>query len=533
MIRTAIELARPARRWLRERSYGTYVSFALVAVFPVLLTRDAIFGAGYPNGGESFSNLVPALHARHSLSHGQLPIYTDAFYTGRYQFLNPIWYGFYPPAWLLLAPFVPLDVASKLLVAAHLAAVPVVAYYYARDDLRAPVAVAFSLLWVLPIAAQVRAGHFEKIFAWPWFVLLAWQLTPERLDASRRRPGYVAGLSIGTMLLAGGNYYGAFAALLVGCLVVSTGNWAFLRRTILGGLIGLPHLPSVLSPLLSSITRPPGRTMGPLGAVQLLSGLFDVWIFDTALPVTPGYAVVGVGTLVLGLLGCYRAFETERRWCVGLLGASLVGLSFVTGVAYVLPLADVLRTGTRANVIVAVAALLFAWYALRHRDGRSADSRTATVALNAGIAVLLVASVVQGSVGWVAFGHAAVSPDVGENVATALEDEGCESAWIEPGSRDRTEKLPYDLQIAFALTERRIATRSMHYGAIGQTWRVGDGDGYTFDALILGERLDDGSQPLYGDWFNAKVGEVDSAEFSLLTRISTRNGPIFVYANRC
>lgn len=534
MIRPIIWLVRHVRGWLCESSYKTYVSLLLVAAFPVFLTHNAIFGSGYPNGGELFSNLIPALHGRYSLSHGQLPVYTEHFYTGRYQFLNPLWYGFYPPAWILFLPFVPLDLASELLIAVHIAVVPVIAYYYAKKELRLWITVAFSLIWVLPIAAQVKAGHLEKIFSWPWFVLLAWQLTPDRLDAPRHRPAYIAGFSIGMMLLAGGNYYAAFSALMIGCLVLSTGSWEFLKRAIVGGTIGIPHLLSVVPPLLTSISRPSGRTMSPIGSIQLVSGLFDVWIFDTGLPVTPGYAVVGLGTVVLGLVGCYNAFKLDRRWCIGLLGASLAGMAFITGVVYVFPPADALRTGTRANMVVAVTMLLFARYALQHWENGSPSTQLPTFALSAGIGLLLVTSVVHGSAGWVLFGHASVSPDVGERTATALEREGCESAWIEPGSRrERLEKLPYDLQIAFKLTEHRIATRSLHYGAIGQTWTVRDGTNYTFDSLILGERIDGGSQPLYGDWYNSKVGEIDASDFTLLTRVSTNEGPVFIYTNDC
>ena len=518
---------------------GPILTALLLGAVPVLLTADAFFRAGYPFGGEIFSNLIPAVHARQSISTGELPGYTELFFGGRYQFSNPLWYGFYPPAWILFIPVIPLTVAVKLLIGAHLVAVPLVAYYCLKPKLRWELVVLLSLLWVMPLASQVSAAHLEKIMAWPWDILAAHQLLPDELADDPLRAGTIAGVATGAVFLAGGNYYGMYLLFLVVPVTVLRGSWLFLKRFFSGILVGLPHLLSVLPVLLHrGADRPaPGYGLWPWEMIQLLTGFLNVGFFPTPANVTvPGYAVIGFGACLLALYGGYVALRAEPSWAAGIVTSILVGGLFVGELIYVLPVVDVLRIASRANILIAACLLLLTTYGLMSADFRRRGERTPTV--RTFVTILLVLSVVQAGAAWGTFDYSAVQPTVGEAVGDKVAAANCESAWISStpawGNRSAGVNSP---QIGFVLTQRGVVLQAVHYGRIGQSWQVWNGTQLTFDVLITGQPLpESGAVTLTGaDRVSPPHGKVPVDRLGLVDLVQTEEGVVYLYGEngRC
>lgn len=185
------------------------ISGIAIGLVPILLAAPTLLQPGYPFGGEIYSNLVPAIHARDALAAGQFP-WDAPWFSGRNIWINPLFKGAYPFAWPLYMPFVPLAVAVKFVVAIHLFGTVFVSFWILEKDIGPVSAGAMALLFLSPIAVQVGVAHLEKLFAWPWVVLAATQTVPWRLQKSPDQAGLVIGVCIGMALLAGGNYYAAY-----------------------------------------------------------------------------------------------------------------------------------------------------------------------------------------------------------------------------------------------------------------------------------------------------------------------------------
>ncbi|MFB6186439.1 MAG: hypothetical protein ABEI86_06180, partial [Halobacteriaceae archaeon] len=465
----------------------------ILGVFPLILTARAFILPGFPFDGEIFSNLLPALHARHSIANGQLPIYTELFYSGRYQFANPLWYGFYPPAWLLFIPGIPLDGAIKFLLAVHLFITPGIAYYYSEQEVPWFVAAPFALLWVMPIAAQLNFAHLEKVFAWPWLVLVACQCLPERFRSDSRRDGRIAGIGLGMILLAGGNYYFAYGLALIVIITVTCRAQKFGRGVIEGSIVGVPHLISIAPVLLGGASRPAvGYTAGVFDVVDLLSGLFVTPMAYVRF-VGQGYAVIGLPVLLLTGYGIHYAHRhTNDWWVAGISAAGIIGWALATGnqVLYSLPGVSILRVSSRATVLVAIAALLLALYGATQLTRPKINSEWRQIL----VVSLLVLSVLVASIAWVnqtQLGYT-TSPDEANEIAGQLKASDCESVWLASNpSWNSSASLPVDsTELGFALTKRDIAVRAVHYGAIGQQWTVYNETGQlSFDVLLTGGPL--------------------------------------------
>lgn len=516
-------------------SHDTLVVVILASLFPIFLSWPAFAQSGYPFGGEIFSNLLPALHARFDIANGQLPLRTELFFDGRYQFNNPLWYGFYPPAWLLFVPFVPLDIAVKVVVAVHLMAVPAVAYFHARKLHSWYVAALLAVLWVLPLASQVAGAHLEKIFAWPWFVLAAWQLSPRKLRADRRRTGIAIGFAAGMILLAGGNYYFAYLGLLVAPLVLLYRSRSIVRGGIVGGLVGLPHLLSVLPTLLAGPSRPePGYGVWPHELVQLLTGSFVVPGLHPPSGVTnTGYAVVGIGAVLVATYGWYQAFYRNRLWATGLTVSGLVAALLSGEVLYILPGVDALRIASRANIVLAAIVLLLTSYGFRTAIDVELDWN---VSLHRTLTVLLVVSVVHAGAAWTTtYEYGAVEPDY-ENVAQTLIENNVDSVWIasNPAWTTATDRRLNSPQLGFVLTKHRIGLRAVHYGYIGQDWTVRENGCVTFDALLTANPIPytERIRLTTADRNSSTKGTIQTSNLHLLRVVETESGPVWIYMVR-
>lgn len=498
-----------------------YAPYLLLALGVLLLNYPLVTTSGYPYGGELFSNLYLALHARTSIAAGHLPIYTDLFFTGRYQFANPLWYGFYPFAWPLFLPAIPLKLATKFVILGHLIAVPFISYHSLKEYVAQRNALLLSMISLLPIATQVGAGHLEKIFAWPWFVLIIWQLLPDRTDTIRR--GVLIGGAVGLILLGGGNYYAAYALALAVLVLGFTRAYSTLKGLAVGGLVGTPHFLSVLPAMLSDTYRPPpGYGMWPHESLQLLIGAWGGPIpFDAN--VTPGYAAVGIGVLTLAVYGFYYAFHSNREWTFGLIAVSGVAFAFLSEVIYALPVVSILRTAGRANILLAAVALLFAAYPLTRGVPNSLRGRSVVTGL-------LVVSLVTAGGSWMAHTGGTETLTDERAVADSLVAMGCESAWLEVKPVWGGTSVPNDLQLGFALTDANIALRATGYGSIGQSWVVRTDEGLQFDVLLTGSRLPTNETIwLSKAGSTTRVGSIQTERFDLLLTETVDGESVFVY----
>lgn len=468
------------RSVLRAYPYRLLIGFILGLV-PVILLRQRLLYPGYPYLHDFVSNLYPALHVRWSLSHGQLPIYTELWYNGRYQFLNPLWKGFYPPMWLLFIPQIPLIPASKALLVGHYIATAIVAYWYAREDFEWWLAAPFALLFVSPMA--LLRGLIEKVLGWPWLVLLVWQLTRSRMRANPRRHGLLAGISLGMLLLSGSIYLFFYAGCLLSCVVLATKHWEFLRATLKGSLVGLPKIVfSIVPVMLVGIDRP--TYSRPATLENFVAGLIGFWIdpqtFNIIIQqaIDPGsYRAVGLPVVIIAvgvIVWTYWSPSKDTDWIAGLCVAAVLGTLLASEWRYLyeLPGVKIFRISARATVIVSMVTLLLTWYGLyRIETVELPILRTKGRYI---LGVLLVLSALNGFAVWhiVTGGHAH-ELQIDDQVANDLEAAGCSSVWIEgPWGPPGHVAAPYQKPIGFELTQRGISLTAVNYGDIGQDYRL-------------------------------------------------------------
>ena len=523
---------------IRNHPYRLLVGFAL-GLIPVFLLRYRLLEPGYPYLHDFVSNMYPVLHAQWSLAHGQLPIYTDLWYGGRYQFMNPLWKGLYPPMWPVFVPWTPVLPAMKALLAVHYIATAMVAYWYASEDFGLWLAVPFALLFVSPMA--LYRGLVEKILGWPWFVLVIWQLTRTRMHANPRRHGLLAGVGLGALLLTGSIYNFFYASCLLGCIVLATKNWTFVRATLVGSLVGLPKVAfSIVPTILTGAGRP--TFSRPATLDDFVAGLIGFWVEPKGFNVLveqvidpSSYRVVGLPVVMVAvgvIAWTYWSPSEDADWITGVSIATVLGMLLASEWRYLyeLPVVKIFRLSSRATVVVAMAALLLSWYALH----RAETVRIGAVRYRARpiLAALVVLSAINGIGVW----HAVQAGEareltVDDRVANDLEAAGCDSVWFEgrygpPGPV----AAPYQKPIGYELTQRGISLTAINYGDIGQKYRVHRNGDLTFDALVLGARLPaDGIVVLTGGWRAPIRGTIDAQRFERYGTYRTDRGPVYVY----
>ena len=515
-----------------------------IAAVPVLLLKEVLFQPGYPWGADGLSNLLPPLHARWSLVQGKLPIYTELWYGGEYQPFNPLWKGFYPPAWPLFIPGIPILLATRGVLAIHYMAAPVIAFWYLSEDFDDRVAIPFALLFLSPMALFL--GHYEKVLGWPWAVLLMCQLVPHRLRDAPHRRGVIAGVSLAAMLLAGDNYHFFFIWLVFMAVILGTKEWQALLGGIKGGLVAAPKiLFSILPVILLGPDRPTGGR--GLNLQQFVTGVTGFWVDLSGLEIVfqkaiffEGYVAVGLPAVLLA--GAYLLYVYlsgwELGWTSSLAAVAVFGVLVITQWTWLdhLPVLDMFRVTARANVITAVVVLLLAWTAVYrvHESGMSGlpeyvPQRITQRHLSIVVVGLVVLSAANGVGAWsVVEDKRAIQTTQGETIATEIVESDCDTVWLE-GRYNQT-RLPYHKPIAFELTKRQIPLTAVNYGQIGQEYNaINDGE-ITFDVLLIGAPLpSNGTVDLTGGWGAPSRGQVPVNSLQLSNRIDTDRGPIYKY----
>lgn len=509
----------------------------LLSFIPLYILRSRLFRPGFAYPGDFTSNLFPALMIRWELTHGQMPFYTHLWYGGEYILFNPLFKGFYPIAWPLYIPGIPLLPAMKLLLAAHYAATVVIAYWYASREFSWGLAAPFALLFVTPMATF--AGHVEMVFGWPWLVLFVWHITDKRMRTDSLRSGVIAGGALGVALLAGDNYHFFYGGLLLASLVFATREWRFGGAAIVGSLISLPKvLFSIIPTMLLETNRPTGGpSLSPEGVFAGLTGIRPGMILhlsEIGSISWEGGGIVGVGALCLagGVLAiAYMRpgrLENRPQWFSGLVLAGVLSLLLVSRSDYLywLPVVSIFRVGARAIVLTSLCVLLLCWAGARLSVDRS---RTLQVV----VAGLLVLSAVNAVGAWTALSNGQASqPTIDDRVSDDIEQIGCSTVWME-GSLAGT-KTPFQKQIAYALLNRGIALQAVNYGKIGQEYTARRNGQYTFGALIVGKKLTRPQYTLTGGWGHPARGTIITDELTHFQTYQTAHGPLYVYLTpRC
>src|SRR5215510_1626609 len=102
-----------------DQKTRSWITISGLTAFALLYSLFALL-APFWNDNDTWSNLLPIIHFRHSiLDQHTLPLFTDLWYGGRPQWANPLWSFFYLPStviWLIT----PLDWGARIVFLGHL-----------------------------------------------------------------------------------------------------------------------------------------------------------------------------------------------------------------------------------------------------------------------------------------------------------------------------------------------------------------------------------------------------------------------------
>jgi hypothetical protein len=436
--------------------------------------------APFFGGLDMLSNLLPVAHYRVSiLEHHAIPWYTDLWYGGRYQWMNPLWNFMYIPSTVIFLIW-PLQWATRIVLCGHLIFSALVgrslASVFFKDELRR---VMGALLLIASFSAALFAGHLEKILAWPWVLLGLLVLLDAHRDDLKR--GLLSGICLGIIALAGANYYVLYAGILYTVIIASFANKRLVLGFITGSLTGILHLPTVWH--LFGYARGDIALTIPRYSVTF-STVFNELFIGTHFQ-WERFAIIGAPMICL-LAWCsycllFRAAKVNnmvRRRCIAFLVAASILTLLATGTLYQgHHLLDTFRLPSRAMPFVAVAILLFIFSCSGDLVCHAPSSAKRWI-----VAILMVVSVVQvsltcwtirpiGSKYWLDNSGAT-------EIAMFLKSQKAHSVWID--------NLTRDMLIHLALNLNGISVPIAYYGDMGQTVPItGAYCGYSFDFFLV------------------------------------------------
>lgn len=501
---------------LRKR-LASALAVLVLAVGPLWLAREH-FRARWPWSGDAVSMVLPTALARVELANGRLPVWSSLYFQGE-SLLNPHSQLLYPPWWVTLGPL-SLTEGLKLVLAAHFVAAPLVVYWYGRRaDLPVPVAFGVAAAAALPLARL--SWHHQKTLGWPWLLVLAGQLLPWEWR-NARRAGLLVGLSGGMLLLASSLYYAFYGAVLVAPLFVLYRERERWLAAVAGAFVGVPAIVVNVLPYLGAERPFPSFWLTLPTVITGLTGLgpsertivhgFQVW----GVPFE-GYAVVGVAVVALGVAGIrWAGVAGEHRWRFGVATGGFLGLCLAANpLLGVLPVVSTFRTAGRANVVVALALLVFAVYGCRfllderrerqrrrERDGDDGDTAGALVFAVGGrrmrvgvvratvvlVSLALVANAALGAVVWEDMdGGDGTDLESSDAFAAALPESCGDDVWVEMYT-DSAE-MPRG-HLGMALLDAGYTLDAVYFASIGAEYRVrGPDDALAFDLLLSPSQL--------------------------------------------
>lgn len=519
---------------------GEFVSVVLLAVFPLWLARSH-WQSPWPWGGDAVSMVLPTAIARRQIAAGNITLWSELYFQGE-SLLTPHTQLLYPPWWVNFLPL-PLGETLKLVLSAHFVAAPLLLYWYSRRaGLPITVAAGLGAAAALPLAGL--SWHHQKTLGWPWLLLIAGQLLPWEWE-NARRSGFIIGLSGGAMLLASSLYYAWYAALLVAPLFLAYRSRERWISAITGTLIGVPAIVFNILPYIGGGRPMPGWWLTPSTLLMGLTGFgppdrtlisgFQVW----GVPFE-GYAVVGVGVIGLSLGGVRATLHADRnRWAAGLVVSACLALTLaMVPLVYTLPVVSAFRTAGRANIMIALIALVFSIYACRTLvmwDGqfihilnrnRLVSRRWVVAALTA----LLLLNAATGAVAWQSFDRGnGTTLDESEALAASLPVDCGDTVWTE--MYQGGENIPRG-ELGMALLDAGYTLDAVYYAAFGPSYSVRTEDGkVAFDLLITPTRIT-GTEPLTGGSAQQVRGRVSSSELQFIDAQNYRGQTVNIYARQ-
>lgn len=496
------------------QSIGSTVLIAASVIYCLDALRAPFFG-----GLDALSNLLPIIHYRHSIIvEGHFPWYTNLWYGGRCQWMNPLWSFLYPPAtaiWLIF----PLEWGTRIILCGHLVLSALAGRRLAKLLVKSEIqAVVAGLLFTAPIAPAMMAGHFEKVMSWPWMLAgLCFLLDTGRQDFKR---GMFSGICLGVIALTGANYYVLYTAILYCLVALSFRSRQLLLGLLTGSLVGAPHLPTVLH--LIGQERADSAWSIAVYSSSALEILNDLFLGLQGIYRWEDLSIVGLPT-VIAFYTCLRRFafsgfppradtesQHDRKTAVAVLVAGLVFLLLATGTAYRgHHFLDAFRVPSRATAYLALTVLLF--ICLRIRGLHSVRHRRLVIGLMA-VSALHVAAVCwsirpQGARYWIDNSGALALADL-------LQCHNAHAVWMIDTHRAG------DGLVALALNTRGIQLPNVYYGDMGQSVPV-QGElcgGYSFDYMLADQSY--GRPPefsLRSAVTGAVLGKIPAAQLRYVT----------------
>lgn len=438
--------------------------FALAFLYCLPALQAPFWGSG-----DAWSNLLPIIHYRHSiLEEHTLPLFTNLWYGGWYQWQNPLWNFLYLPATVLWLAF-PLDLGTRLVYMVHFWFTLWAAYRLASLFVQAETGrVATAILLTSPVLSAFLPGHTEKILSWGWVLLaLYFFFQPNR---SALRGGLLSGLCVGIIPLTGSNYYAFYMLLLMGSLLVASGDRKRWMGFLLGASIGLFHLPSVWH-LIGQGRGNPAEPIASLGIS--MGGIFLSLALGVSVPLTwESWAPIGLPSLYLFfklLAKNIRAHQRPTRIELALSGSLLLFVLLATAVLYRgHALLDTFRVPMRALPFIALSVLLL----LLLQIARSDQAGYTFFLLIAALQVSLTSLVIRPS-------GSPYSPYDAQAQAFVdlLKRHGVQQIWL-PSDDAR------EMFLHVALNRNGIGLPNVYYGDMGQEPAIyGEHCGYGFDHL--------------------------------------------------
>lgn len=507
-----------------------WVAISALTVFALLYSLSALL-APFWNDNDTWSNLLPIIHFRHSiLDQHTLPLFTDLWYGGRSQWANPLWSFLYLPSTILWL-MTPLDWGTRIVFLGHLIfsllAARKLASLFLETELER-----FSVAIILtsPVFPALAAGHIEKVMSWGWVLLAVFFLLNEDLTSMQR--GLGSGICFGIVPLTGANYYTLYAGIILLPLAFSHKDSKLLLYFLLGAFLGLLHLPSIWYMIGNARTHAEiyvaaYSVSGPGIISALATGLANPLSWETWTPI--GILTIYLFVVIFSSRIRQAFLENEKAISpqeASLLFSIIVLLLFATGIAYSgHDLFDAFRVPARALAFIALGVTLFI---LVNAKGIIASG----ILKERLLSLFLFISAVQIAVSaWVirpeGSAHSPYEVSV-QRVADILKDDQAKNVWF--SSKD----LRY-MYIHVGLSRNNLSLPSVYYGDMGQEIKIqGNHCGYSFDHLLAFAPVEGPAYELNADveWADAH-GEIPTKNLFLLGQVRLDKDTINIYRVIC
>ena len=497
----------------------SWLSLSFLFALAVLYCLRAL-QAPYWGSGDAWSNLLPIVHYRHSiLEERTLPLYTELWYGGRPQWQNPLWNFLYLPATLLWLTF-PLDLGTRLVYLTHFWFTLWAAYRLGGLFVHSEIGrVAAAILLTSPLLAAFLPAHTEKILSWGWVLLALYFFFQPNL--SELQSGLLSGVCVGIIPLTGSNYYAFYMLLLIGCLLIASGNRQRWVGFLLAASIGLLHLPSVWH----LIGQPRGNPAEPVASLGIsLGGILLSLAVGVSLPLTwESWAPIGLTSLYLTIklfAKNLRNGQRPTRIELALAGSLLLFVLLATAVLYRgHALLDTFRVPMRALPFIALSVLLLLLLQIARSNLPGYKFFLLVAALQVSLTSLLIRP--SGSP------YSPYDPQA-QAFTDLLKQHGARQVWL-PSDNAR------EMYLHVALNRNGIGLPNVYYGDMGQEAAIyGSHCGYGFDHLVTRLPIRTQTVLLKPDlWWTTSSGTIWRQNLRFVTQTAVHGQQFYIYEVIC